>query len=350
MTTVGWGILGTGRIAGDFAAGLRHVPGAKLAAFGSRSADKAQRLAEWHGARAHGSYEALVADPQVDVVYVATPPALHKAHCLLALSAGKAVLCEKPFAMDAAEAQAIVAFARERKLFCMEAMWMHFIPAMQKAIALVREGAIGTPRMLAADFGYPTAFDPADRQFDVALGGGAMLDRGVYPLALAWRLFGEPDDVRAVATQPAGAVDEHTAAVLHYPGGEIVSLSATLTGFGSNHAVVIGTAGRLVIHEPLCRPDRLTLVKAPPPVQAAAAPRKPGLKERLRANPLARRAYRLLRGSSGEMHVPCEGNGLNYEAAEVARCLAAGQLESPTWPLEHTLGVMRSLDRIRGKR
>lgn len=325
-------------MARDFAEGLRYASGAELSAVGSRSAESAADFARITGAqRAHGSYEALVSDPRVDVVYVATPHAMHKANSLLALSAGKAVLCEKPFTMDAGEAQEVIAFARQRHLFCMEAMWMHFLPGMRKAMELIRSGAIGEPRMLTADFGHPTAFDPKGRSYNAALGGGAMMDRGVYPVALAWRLFGRPDRVDAMATLASTGVDEQSSAMLKYPGGQIAVLSATLSAYAANEAVVIGTRGRITIHEPLCRPDRLSVSQAPIP----AAGKRPTLKSRLKD--------RLLPGRLKTLHVPYEGNGYNYEAMEVVRCLGAGATESPVWTLDQTVGVMQTLDLIRSR-
>jgi len=345
-----WGILGTGRMARDFAAGLRYVGGAELAAIGSRAAAKSALFARMTGARrAHGSYEALVSDPELDVVYVATPHAMHKSHCLLALEAGKAVLCEKPFTLDAEEAKAVIAVARRRKLFCMEAMWMHFLPGMQKAVELIRTGAIGEARMLTADFGYPTEFDPQGRSFNAALGGGALLDRGVYPLALAWRLFGKPDQVNAMARFAPTGVDEHCAVTIKYPGGQIAVLSATLTGCAANEAVIIGSEGRITIHEPFCRPDHLTVSRAPMLTADERPMAIPGLRDRLRASRLARRLRRLLPGRAKDVRVPYLGNGFNYEASEVVRCLAEGLTESPVWPLDQTAGVMQTLDLVRSR-
>jgi predicted dehydrogenase len=251
--------------------------------------------------------------------------------------------------MDAREAKAVIAVARQQGLFCMEAMWMQFIPGMQRALELIRAGAIGEPRMLTADFGYPTAYDPEGRSFNAALGGGAMLDRGVYSLALAWRLFGRPDSVNAISTLGPTGVDEHSSAIIKYPGGEIAMLSATLTGYATNEAVIVGTAGRLTIHEPFCRPDRLTIAQTPKVAFEEHPLAEPSLKERLRSSRFARRVRRLLPGRAKTIHVPYTGNGFNYEALEVVRCLAGGRLESPVWPLDQTVGVMQTLDLIRSR-
>jgi predicted dehydrogenase len=220
---------------------------------------------------------------------------------------------------------------------------------MQKAIELVRTGAIGEPRMLIADFGYPTKFDPHGRFFNAALGGGAMLDRGVYPLALAWRLFGNPAEVQAMSTLVSTGVDEHCSVMLKYAGGQIAMLSATLTGYAANEAVIMGTEARITIHEPLCRPDRLTISRAPLLTTDERAMGRSRLKDRLRSSHLARRLRRILPGREKTMHVPYMGNGYNYEASEVVRCLTARVVESQVWSLDQTAGVMQTLDLIRSR-
>ena len=188
-----WGILGTGRVAGRFAQALRELDDARLLAAGSRRLATAEAFARHHGVeRAYGSYAQLAADPDLDIVYVASPHALHREHSLLCLEAGRAVLCEKPFALNATEAREVIASARSRGLFCMEAMWTRFLPAMRRLTELVDAGAIGELRMVTAQLGFPSEPDPSSRLFDPALGGGALLDLGVYPLALASQLLGRP--------------------------------------------------------------------------------------------------------------------------------------------------------------
>jgi len=185
-----WGIIATGAIARDFAEGLAILPDADLVAVGSRAQETADRFGEEYGVpRRYGSYEAVARDPEVDVAYIATPHTLHRDNTLLCLSAGKAVLCEKPFAINAAQAEEMVSLARRKKLFLMEAMWNRFHPVVLKMGSLLAEGAIGKPRLMVADFGLGTTFDPKGRLFDIELGGGALLDLGVYPVALASLVF-----------------------------------------------------------------------------------------------------------------------------------------------------------------
>ncbi|MGH2547899.1 MAG: Gfo/Idh/MocA family protein, partial [Thermomicrobiales bacterium] len=176
MEPIRWGILGTGGIADKFATGLQDTPDAVLAAVGSRTIEAATAFAERFGnPRTHGSYQDLVNDPDVDIIYVATPHPIHHSAARLCLEAGKAVLCEKPFTLNAGEAADLIAYARERKLFLMEAMWSRFLPAAQRFRQLVADGAIGEPRILHADFGFRGNGDPTHRLFAPSLGGGALL-------------------------------------------------------------------------------------------------------------------------------------------------------------------------------
>lgn len=350
---VRWGILGTGAAAAQFTAGLRHVSDARAWAVGSRSTDTAERFARQQGlSRAHGSYEALAHDGDIDVVYIATPHHRHLADCIMCLEAGKAVLCEKPLATSAEEARQIMDAAASHGLFCMEAMWTRFLPAMAKLHELIGQGAVGELRMLAADFSIPTEFDPANRYFSPQLGGGALLDRGVYPLSLAFDLFGRPREVATQMTSSGTGVDEQQTILLRFDGGKLAMLSASLSGYGSGEAVLAGTTGRLCIHEPLCRPERLTLRRAPLVRIDHGAGAGGGMGQRLKEIPLLRGLMHRLRPwldrSTRVMHLPCRGNGYNYEAAEVVRCVRAGETESPRMPLTQSLAILETVDQIRG--
>lgn len=347
-----WGVLGSGRMAQDFALGLQHAAGAALVAVGSRDGNRAERFAAHHGGvTAHDSYEALVNDEAVDVVYVATP---HHRHCddaLMALSAGKAVLVEKAFATNADEAQRIVDAARDAGLFCMEAMWTRFVPAVRRLRRMIDDGAIGEVRSFVGDFSLPTRFEPDGRFFNREMGGGALLDRGVYPLSLAVHLIGLPDGVGAVVRPASTGVDEHASMQLRYDDGRAATLTASLVGYGPNSADVIGTTGRIHLHEPIARPERLTVQTAPAPITCEAGDRADSAastwKAKLRQSALVRRVARpvlgLLRGSH-DLHLPCRGNGYNYEAEEVVRCLREGLTESPVMPLDESVAIMRIID------
>ncbi len=306
-----WGILGTGRIAGTFAEALAALPEVELAAVGSRSAEGAKAFAaKHHAARTHASYEALARDPELDAVYVATPHPFHREHAILCLRAGKAVLVEKPFAMNEREALEMVEVARKEKRFLMEAMWTHFLPAVERAFELVRAGAIGELLLLQADFGFRAPFDPKGRLFDPALGGGSLLDVGVYPVSLATRLLGEPARIQSSAVLGRSGVDEQAAMLLEYAGGRQALLSSSIRTETGHAAVLSGSEGRLRIEAPFWKSQRLTL-------------------------------------KDEAIELPFRGNGYPHQALEVARCLVEGQLESPRMSHAFSLSVLRTLDAIR---
>src|SRR5690606_11576497 len=225
-----WGIAGTGHIAERFVAGLRQLDDAEVVAVGSRSIERAGDFADRHGIpHRHGAAEDLAADPDVDIVYVASPHAGHEHDTLLQLEAGHPVLCEKPFALSRVQAERMVAAARERNLFLMEAMWTRFLPAYGALRDLLAAGAVGTPLVVEADFGFRRPLDPAHRLFDRALGGGALLDLGIYALQLASLVLGPPERVAAAqAHLGRTGVDEQVAAVLHHPGGGLAVVKAAI--------------------------------------------------------------------------------------------------------------------------
>jgi predicted dehydrogenase len=290
------------------------VPDTALVAVGSRGADAAAQFGRrFDVPNVHVGYERLAEDPAVDVVYVATPQSRHHADARLFLAAGKAVLCEKPFTMDAAEAEDLVAMARAAGVFLMEAMWMRFLPVHTELRRLVAAGAIGTPHLLSADFGYRADPTRHRRLFDPALGGGSLLDLGVYPVALATSLFGAPDRVAALDRR-LGDVDGQTGALLAYPDGAMAVLHSTILGDTPSGASVSGTAGRIALERPFHASTALTL-------HTAAGVERIGR--------------------------PFDGVGLHHEAAEVVACLRAGRLESEAMPLSDSVAVMRTLDRIR---
>lgn len=313
-----WGILGTGSIATKFATGLGFLPDAELVAVGSRSQEGADRFGAQFGIpRCHASYAALANDPDVDVVYISTPHPFHKANTILCLEAGKAVLCEKPFALNAAEAEAMVATARRRGVFLMEAMWSRYYPAQVRARELLAAGAIGEPQILNADLGFQAKFNPAGRLFDPALGGGALLDVGVYPVSLASMIFGAPNDVTSRAHLGATGVDERAAMILAYDGGRFAVLYTATRTNTPHEATILGSEGILRIGRDWHKPDRLILSKPGQPDET--------------------------------IDLPFEGNGYNYEATEVMACLRAGKLESATMPLDETIAIIGTLDTIRAQ-
>ncbi|MFZ1770217.1 MAG: Gfo/Idh/MocA family oxidoreductase, partial [Caldilinea sp.] len=254
-----WGILGPGNIAAKFATGVAALDDQEIIAVGSRTQASADRFADrFDIVRRHVGYEALVADPNVDAIYVATPHNFHHDHTVLALQHGKHVLCEKPFAINAVQAQAMVDEARRQKLFLMEAMWSRFLPIIVEVRKLVADGAIGKVQMVQADFGFRASFNPASRLFDPALGGGAMLDVGVYPISLATMLLGQPDRIAALAALGATGIDENMGIVLGFPDGEVALLATTVRATTLQEAVILGDNGSIRVHSPWWVGDALT--------------------------------------------------------------------------------------------
>jgi len=311
-----WGILGTGKIARKFAAGLAAVPDAALVAVGSRTQDSADRFAGlFRVPHCHGSYEALAADPDVDAVYIATLHPFHAANSLFCLNAGKAVLCEKPFTMNAREAADVIRTARGRKLFLMEAMWTRFLPVVARVREWLRAGAIGEVLMLTADFGFRAEFDRRSRVFDPALGGGALLDVGIYPISFASMVFGGPPDrIASLAHLGQTGVDEEAGIVLGYSGGRLAVLHTAVRVNTPGEACIMGTAGMIRIPARFWCATTVSLLAG---------------------------------GNEERIEIPLDGNGYNYEAAEVGRCLREGRLESDVMPLDESLSIMQTLDRIR---
>jgi predicted dehydrogenase len=310
--TIGWGILGAGRIAGKFATESKLVPGTRLVAVGSRSAEKAEEFARQNGVeRAYGSYAKLVADPEVDAVYVATLHPTHCEHTLLALDAGKAVLCEKPFAVTGREARQMIERARERRLFLMEAMWARFNPMTVQVRRWIAEGRIGEPRMMTIDFGFRAAWNPESRLLNPALAGGALLDVGVYVLAYASMVFGRPTQIQAAAHIGESGVDEQTAMALKYAGGQIASLTCAVRTPSPQGARIDGTEGAIEIPAFWRAPVARLIRPKEDPVEA-----------------------------TGDF-------GFQYEIAEAVDCLRAGKIESPHMPLDETLAIAETMDEVR---
>jgi predicted dehydrogenase len=313
-----WGIAATGTITGMFAAGLDQLDDADIAAVASRTPARAAEFAAQVGAtRAHGSYEDLAADPDVDVVYVASPHSRHEADTLLFLEAGKHVLCEKPFAVNRAQAERMAAAARARGLFCMEAMWSRFLPSWRRVQELTREGRLGEVLCVEAGLGFRRPVDPAHRLFDRALAGGATLDVGVYPVAFTSWVLGTPDAVAALGHIGGTDVDEQVAAVLHHPGGQLATIGAAIRAWLPSTARVTGTEGWALLPAMMHRATHVDLGGAG--------------------------------GGHERIEAPFAGEGLRFQAVEVHRCLRKGLTESPDMPLAETCAIAGTLDAIRAE-
>ena len=311
-----WGIIGAGGIATKFCEDLELLPDHDVVAVGTRTPGSADEFARrFDVAHVHPSYADLVADPDVDAVYVATPHPMHLDAAMLAIEAGKAVLVEKPFAMDAAEARSLVEAARARGTFLMEAMWTRFLPHVAAVRDVIASGRLGEIVLVTAEHGQWFEKDPAFRLFAPELGGGALLDLGIYPVSFASMVLGTPDHVTAVSDPAFTGVDAQTSMVLRYAGGAHAVLTTTLRAYTSNGAAINGTDARIEIAPTFYRPTSFTIVGRD--------------------------------GSRELVEIPTEGNGLRFEAAEVGRCLREGLTESPYLTLDETVSIMTTMDEIR---
>jgi predicted dehydrogenase len=310
-----WGFIGTGWIADSFAADLAFTDSSRVVAVGSRQMETADRFADrFDIPNRHGSYEALVADPEVDIVYVATPHPMHHPDTLLALRAGKPVLVEKPFTMNAIEARELVAVARAKKLFLMEAMWTRFLPHIAEIRRLLAGGALGDIVTVSADHGQWFEKDPDFRLFTPELGGGALLDLGVYPVSFASMVLGTPKKIVTLIEPTFTGVDGQTSMLFGYAGGAQAILTCTSLARSSTRAAIVGSEARIEIDGDFYTPTSFTLIT---------------------------RA-----GDRTRFEEPHGGRGLWHQADEVARCLREGLLESPLMPLDESISIMETMDTV----
>lgn len=316
MTTpVRWGVLGTGRIAATFTRDLQLIGEGDVVAVGSRSRGNAERFAnEFDVARHYGSYEALVEDPEVDAVYVATPHPMHLENASLALHHDKPVLVEKAFTMDAAQASELVALSRSKGLFMMEAMWTRFLPHVVALRDIVARGSLGDIVILEADHGKWFASDPHSRLFAPELGGSAMLDLGVYPVSFASMFLGTPARVVAMVDPAFTGVDGQASMIFGYPSGAQALLTCTSRARSATRACITGTEARIEIDADFYAPTSFRLITRG--------------------------------GEVTEHRFDVAPRGLRFQAIEVARCLEAGLLESPVMPLDESVAIMQTMQRV----
>ncbi|WP_420963181.1 Gfo/Idh/MocA family protein [Brucella sp. IR073] len=342
MKTIGWGIVGTGEIARRFASDLAFVPGAVLQAVLSRDPEKAEQFRAETGAReAYSNIEHFLSDPRIKAVYIATPNSLHLAQSLRVLRSRKAILTEKPLAPSAPEAEVIEREAARQNSFAMEAMWTRFLPAVQAAKAYVEAGAIGDIRKITADLSCYRAFDPESRYFSRAMGGGAALDLGVYPVSLAMYFLGEPDQVSGRWFSAKTGVDMRSEINLHYADAD-AELSCGFDRDGANHFFIEGTTGALRIEGPLPSAQRLTVYSQSAMKSSLIGPLADG------ERPLAKLLSRLpssvsrLWGRQIE-HYPFAGSGLQFQAIAVMDALRSGETQSPAMPIAESVAVLRAI-------
>jgi dihydrodiol dehydrogenase / D-xylose 1-dehydrogenase (NADP) len=315
MKKIGWGFIGAGAIANRFMAGLVQVPDAYLAAVSSRTYEKAKSFADKHNAKVYKTTEELIADDNVDIVYVGTPHTVHKENTLLALSMGKPVLCEKPMAPNAKMVTEMVNFAREKKVYLMEAMWTRFFPAIRKALTWIEEGRIGKVQFVTADFGYYEKEDPSLIIFNPETAGGSLLDVGIYPLAFVFMVFGKkPNRITGLADMTSTGVDAAMGCTLGFEGGGLALLYSAMNTDTPQEAEIIGEKGRIVIPQ-FWSPKEANLY---------------------------------INGKLEEYftqdHV---GEGYQFEIAAVQDDIRNGRLENELMPLDESIAIAEVMDELR---
>lgn len=314
--SVKWGILGCGGISSKFASDLKFAEGAELTAVAARSLDKAEAFAEKHGfARAYGTYEELLGDSDVEIIYVGTIHPLHREQVIACLEAGKAVLCEKPFTINAAEAEAIANASRDKGIFVMEAMWSRFLPPIVKVREWLKQGLIGDVQLVKADFGFDAGWNPDGRLLNKEMGGGALLDAGIYPVSFASMVFGEqPETIASVARLGETGVDETFSALFDYGGGRTAVLNGAVRLQLTNEAYIYGTKGYIRVPNFLFAKEASLHVRGEEPV-----------------------------------HVADDRDflGYKYEAEAAMAALREGRADNDVMPLGETVAIMDTMDRMR---
>jgi predicted dehydrogenase len=310
-----WGILGTGKIAHTFAQDILLSELAVLYGVASRTFDRARSFGiQYKCIKYYGTYEELASDPAIDVLYVATPHTFHFENTIMSLEKGKAVICEKPLGMNQKQLQMMIDIARRKDLFLMEGMWTRFIPATEVYLGLIDKAAIGDVITLHADFGFKAPYDPDSRLFNKALGGGALLDIGIYPLFLSLITLGMPSEVKAMARMTPTRVDSYCSVLLDYDHSAKAVLESTFETETPTEATIYGAKGRIMLHQRFHHTEKITLYTE---------------------------------AGSEDFVIPYKGNGYVHEIDEVNDCLLQGKTESPKLPLKLSLDLITLIDRVK---
>ncbi|MBS1604746.1 MAG: Gfo/Idh/MocA family oxidoreductase [Bacteroidetes bacterium] len=344
-----WGIIGPGKIANKFALALTLVEGARLGAVASRDIARARSFAETHGkttpVNAYDSYQQLATDPSIDAIYIATPHGYHAEHAILCLNHGKAVLCEKPMALSARQVNEMIDAARTNHAFLMEAMWTRFLPLTEQIDQLIGDGQLGDLRYIRADFGFHAPFNPDGRLYDLRLGGGSLLDIGIYPLFLCLHLLGEPETITAAGHLAPTGADDTCHAILQFREGRSAVISSNLTCQTSITAEIAGTHGAIQIPTPWYKNDRFTLQQT---TQPPASPQSPATTGSLNPpqSPATIRSSILPRDPQLIQLEPMI-NGFEYQIRETIHCVSSNLIESPKMSFDFSLLMARTMDTIR---
>ena len=310
-----WGIMGAGKIADKFCTALSLTDGAEVYAVASRDINNANEYAARYNAVAvYSNYEDLVKDENVDIIYIATPHAFHYEQTMLCLQHNKPVLCEKPMSLTTKQTTEMIVAATKNKLFLMEAMWTGCMPFIEKILSLIKEDTIGEPQYVHADFGFTAPYDPENRLFNKVLGGGSVMDVGIYPIFLATLIFGEPSVVQSVSKPTETGVDEYANILLQYPNGQTAHLLSSISFNTSVEAEIIGTKGRIKINNPWFKATDFTLI--------------------------------LNDGTQQHFAMPHDGNGFEHEIKEVMQCLDNGLAQSNKIPHHLTITISKIMDEI----
>ena len=317
MKKIKWGIIGLGKIANKFAEGLTLLEDAELYGVASRNINNAVSFSKKHKAKAaYGSYEQLMQDKEVHVIYISTPHVFHYELTMDCLKNGKAVLCEKPFAMNLIQAEKMVALSRSSGLFLMEALWTRFLPHYQFVMEKVKSGELGKIRSVMADFGFAAEFDKTKRLFNKGLGGGSLLDIGIYPVFLAYSLLGKPNEIEAKAEFAETGVDASCDIAFQYNEGVKAELYSTLLKKTPTTAEIDLENGKIVLNSRFHEPTSVSIFSE---------------------------------GNKETFEFGLETNGYNFEAEHVTKMLLEGKTESDIWDLDKTLDLMKLLDAIRSE-
>ena len=312
-----WGIIGCGKIANKFAHDLLLVEEANLYAVASRSLEKATIFGKKYQAeKFYGSYQELAADPNIDAIYIATPHVFHCKNTLMCLDAGKAVLCEKPFGMNKGEIKQMIAKAKEKNVFLMEAFWSRFFPTIEKMLELIEEGKIGNIVQVRADFGFKAEYDTTKRLFNKELGGGSLLDIGLYPVFLSLITLGKPKKITAKAIMSDTAVDAACMMIFEYDNNKTAVLDSTLLARTPSEGWIVGSEGSIKLHTRFHEASKLSLFNGQQELQKSE-------------------------------YFKIKGFGYSYEIQEVINCLKAGKVQSDKLPWSFSLDLMEVLDRVR---
>jgi predicted dehydrogenase len=313
-----WGILGAGNIAEKFASAINYTEGAEMYAVASQDENRARTFAEKYGAtRYYGDYVRLSDDPEVDIIYIATPHAFHRDQAILCLERGKPVLSEKPMALSSSQVQDMIDASHKHKRFLMEGMWSRFMPSINKTLQIIEDDVIGPVQYVQADFGIQAPFNPDRRMYNLKLGGGSILDVGVYPIFLATLLLGDPVLVQSVGKLSHTGVDEYASIQLQYKQGQIANIFSAITIKTSLRAEIAGPKGRVILHNPFYKATTMSL--------------------------------ELNSGGTEDFSFPYEHNGFEYEIRAVMKCLDEAALECTLMPLEMTLRLAAIMDKVRAQ-